>query len=436
MSILNFIKELKSTNSSNEKLKILKLYSNDKKIMQLLKLTYDRINFNYHCSRKTVEDTETNQCINCNIDDALDLLETYCSEIKTGLRKQGGIECAQFLKSICNSFTDEAKEVFLNIIHRDLKCNINARQINKVFKNLIPKPHYMRCDVYSKKNAKKINFPAIIQLKMDGTYREFRVEDGNVTSKSRSGEEYYNPVLMEQFKILPNGYYIGELTIEGDSRFIGNGLINSDNPPYNDIIFTMWDYLTFDDYNLTTATCYSERFEALKKNVKGDNLRIVESYVVNTLEEALKHVNTWMTNGLEGGVLKDLNNTFKDGTSKTQLKIKLAIDADVRITGFSNGSKGTKREGKIGAIQYQTDDGKVKGQCSGFTDEQLDDFTKNKDSLIGKIMAVQFNDLSKAQNNDYYALSHPRFIEIRTDKTETDTYERILQLKKMAMELE
>jgi hypothetical protein len=50
-------------------------------------------------------------------------------------------------------------------------------------------------------------------------------------------------------------------------------------------------------------------------------------------------------------------------------------------------------------------------------------------------MVVQFNDITKGRDNDYYALSHPRHIEIRTDKTETDTYERILELKEMAMNL-
>jgi hypothetical protein len=50
-------------------------------------------------------------------------------------------------------------------------------------------------------------------------------------------------------------------------------------------------------------------------------------------------------------------------------------------------------------------------------------------------MTVQFNDLTKAEGNDYYALSHPRYIEIRNDKDETDTLEKVLSLREMAMEL-
>ena len=142
-----------------------------------------------------------------------------------------------------------------------------------------------------------------------------------------------------------------------------------------------------------------------------------------------------MEQGLEGGVLKDKGNCFKNGTSGTQLKIKLKVDAEMRITGFTDGTVGTKREGKIGAIQFSNDEGTIKGQCSGFSDAELDLFTKNKDNLIGRIISVEFNDLVKAENNDYYALSHPRFVEIRNDKDETDTLEKVMQLRDMAKSL-
>ena len=439
--ITQIINELNISNSSNHKLDVLKKYSNCQLLKDVLTLAYDKVNYNFYVSKtavlkSTYGETLISPLEPITFDEAIKTLFIYCQRIKDGDLKQGGDNCIKMLRRIYNSLPEFENEIFLNILGRDLKCNINSKQINKVFKNLIPKPNYMRCDVYSKKTLKHVTFPSYIQLKMDGTYREFRVEDGVVTSKTRSGETYENPVLFEQLKTLPNGYYIGELTIEGDSRFKGNGLINSDNPPYYDIVFTMWDYLTFEDYNLTTATQYHSRFSTLTQLIHDlKNLRVVETYEVKNIQEALHHVNVWMSNGLEGGVLKDMKNTFKNGTSKTQLKIKLCIDADVRITGFTDGTVGTKREGKIGAIKYETDDGLIKGQCSGFSDEQLDSFTKTKDELIGKIMAVQFNDLVKGKSNDYYALSHPRFIEIRADKTETDSLERVLQLREMAMEI-
>jgi hypothetical protein len=140
-----------------------------------------------------------------------------------------------------------------------------------------------------------------------------------------------------------------------------------------------------------------------------------------------------MEDGLEGGIFKDPNGIFKDGTSKQQLKMKLEMDIDVRITGFKEGTIGTKRESTFGAITFETDDGKIKGAVSGFSDDQLKQINSDRDSYIDKIMSVSCNDITKGRNNDHYALSHPRFNEVRTDKSETDTLERALEIKQMAM---
>ena len=428
----DILNELNESNSSNYKLDILKKYKDNSELKKLLELTYNRNKYNFNVSK------------NCIIRDNPSILESNGSktidELLSALEILGGgtirgNEAHQFVCNHLKHLDNDNKGIFLNVLGRDLKIGLNVKSINKVFKNLIQKPNYMRCAVLSEKTLKKINFPAFIQLKMDGTYREIHVADGQVTGKTRSGEEYFNPVLFKEMENFPNGYYTGELTIDGESRFTGNGLINSLNPPYEKITFTVWDYLTDEDYLEKTKTPYYSRFESLSDIIEKHNsnrVKLVPNHEVNSIDEALKYVSDWMEQGLEGGVLKDKNNVFKNGTSGTQLKIKLKVDAEMRITGFTDGTIGTKREGKIGAIQFSNDEGTIKGQCSGFSDEELDLFTKNKDNLIGRIISVEFNDIVKSENNDYYALSHPRFIEIRNDKDETDTLEKVIQLRDMA----
>ena len=428
----DILNELNESNSSNYKLDILKKYKDNSELKKLLELTYNRNKYNFNVSK------------NCIIKDNPSILESNGSktvdELLSALEILGegtirGNEAHQFVCNHLKCLDNDNKEIFLNVLGRDLKIGLNVKSINKVFKNLIPKPNYMRCAVLSEKTLKKINFPAFIQLKMDGTYREIHVADGQVSGKTRSGEEYFNPVLFKEMENFPNGFYTGELTIEGESRFTGNGLINSLNPPYEKITFTVWDYLTDEDYLEKSKTPYYSRFESLSDIIEkheSNRVKLVPNHEVNSIDEALKYVSDWMEQGLEGGVLKDKNNVFKNGTSGTQLKIKLKVDAEMRITGFTDGTIGTKREGKIGAIQFSNDEGTIKGQCSGFSDEELDLFTKNKDNLIGRIISVEFNDIVKSENNDYYALSHPRFIEIRNDKDETDTLEKVIQLRDMA----
>ena len=429
--ILDFLSELNESNSSNYKISTLKKYQNSEIVKQLLKLTYDKNNFNFGMSR-----TRLLGILNeSNFPEGIDKIDDYLDLLQENSGKLSGNSAKEFYSSLLQKLTEDSRVILLNILGRDLKCGINIKNINKVFKNLIPKPNYMRCAVFSEKLVKKIHFPAILQLKMDGTYREFNVSNGTVSAKTRAGEEYFNPVLFKEMMNFPDGYYMGELTIDGESRFTGNGLINSLNPPLDKIIFTCWDFLTFDEYTGKVKTSYIDRFNRLQnliENKEFKQIKLVENHIVNNVSEALKQVSLWMSEGLEGGVLKDFNNTFKNGTSNTQLKIKLKVDAEMRITGFTEGTPGTKREGKIGAIQFANDEGTIKGQCSGFSDAELEEFSKNKDSLIGKIISVEFNDITKAENNEYYALSHPRFIEVRNDKNETDDLKKVIQLRDMA----
>lgn len=164
-------------------------------------------------------------------------------------------------------------------------------------------------------------------------------------------------------------------------------------------------------------------------------IQIIPTTIVNDLKQALKITSDYMTNGYEGAILKDMSAVFKDGTSKHQLKLKLEIDCEMRITGFTEGSG--KNADYFGAITFENDELTIKGKVgvSSMTEELRDWFHANRDNVIGKIMSVQFNDLTKSESNSYYALSHPRFIELRNDKDSTDTLETVLKLRDMAMEL-
>ena len=70
------------------------------------------------------------------------------------------------------------------------------------------------------------------------------------------------------------------------------------------------------------------------------------------------------------------------------------------------------------------------------TDAEVLEVTKNPEKYIGRVLSVQFNDLVKAEGHEYYALSHPRFVEWRiADKDETDSLEKAFTLRDMARSL-
>ena len=431
MNTLEILEALRNTTSTKEKANILTQFKFDADLEKILKYAYDKVDFTYGVTSRTVLDFDSKDYCELDMFAVLDALNA---------RKVTGHKALALASSFANSAENGIKDLFLMILDRDLKIGVNAKTLNKVFKDIVPKPNYCRCDVLSEKSLKKFQFPAYIQLKCDGSYREACVLDGVVSFKTRSGEPYENPVLAEVMKDFPNGYYTGEFTL-GDAenaadRATGNGNLNSDHPDFENIHFTVWDYLTEDEYALKVQTNYTERFEKLNEIVKGQKLvHVVPTKEVNNIQEALKEVSVWMEKGLEGGVLKSKAMKFKNGTSKEQLKIKLKVDVEVRCVGFLEGTKGTKYEGQNKVILFKNDEGTIQGQCSGMTDAEVLEVTRNPEKYIGKVLSVQFNDLTKAEGNDFYALSHPRFVEFRDDKNETDSLEKAFKLRDMARSL-
>ena len=430
--ILEILEQLRNTSSTKEKCNILLSHKDNKDLEKVLKYTYDKVDFTYGVTPSTVLDFDSNEYSDKEMFEVLDILNR---------REVTGHSALALAKNFYVSCDNTIKDLFLKILDRDLKIGVNEKTLNKVFKGIVPKPNYCRCDLLSEKTLKKFTFPGFIQLKCDGTYREAYVHNGIVEFKTRSGEPYKNPVLEEILKTLPDGYYLGEFTLgradnPDANRAEGNGNINSDNPDFNNIHYTIWDMLTEEEYALKDSKRgYDERFETLTKTLETLNsslVHVVPSLRVNNIKDALKVTSEWMNKGLEGGVLKSSKMKFKNGTSKEQLKIKLKVDVEVRCTGFIEGTKGTKYEGKNKVITFENDEGTIKGQCSGMTDSMVDEVTKNPEKYIGKVLSVQFNDLTKAEGHESYALSHPRFMEWRDDKNETDTLEKAIQLRDMA----
>ncbi len=435
MEIIDILKELNLENGSNYKKDILNKYKNNELLFRVFQMSLDKVRFTFGITLKNIKVNSNRKVI--DLSTALKELDKLCT------RELTGNKAILFLEDLLSKLSTGDKTVLERVINRDLKVNIGKRLFNTVASKdyKVVRPPYMRCGIYTEKTAKKINFPAIVQIKADGQFCAITVDQGNVTFNSRSGEEREFPHLETKFNNFKDGVYIGELLVHGlTNRSEGNGFINSDESKEK-VYIQLWDFVTLDEYSRgkdkKNKTVYSDRFAQLSDNVTEDtNVLVIETHTVKNISEALQWTSKWMNEGLEGAILKDSKNIFVDHTSPTQLKLKLEIDAEVRVTGFLEGTPGTKREKTFGSITFENDEGTIKGRTSGFSDAQLEDFNSRREELIGKVFTVQFNDITKARNSDTWAFSHPRFIGFRDDKNTTDTLERVQESKEMAMMLE
>jgi len=128
------------------------------------------------------------------------------------------------------------------------------------------------------------------------------------------------------------------------------------------------------------------------------------------LDNATKLANKYIKQGWEGLVLKAIDGVYECRRSKLWLKIKKFKTLDLRCVDII---PSTKRE-EISAIVF-TYKGK-KCRCgSGFSQEQREHFLKHPEDIIGKIVEIKYQEISKDG-----CLRFPVFVRIRLDKDTPD----------------
>ena len=340
-----------------------------------------------------------------------------------------------------------AAELFRRVIHKDMRAGFSGSTTNKVFPKLIPDHPYMRCSLPKdvKLNTWEWKEGVYAQLKADGSFQAATVVGGEVTMESRSGEIMPNeslPAIVAQIQRHPelNGYRIeGELTVvntetgETLPRGEGNGLINSlrqggELPPNHEVHYTVWECVSLAEGGTIDKRPYKDRFAYLVNllDATPGPVCIAENTIVYSEAAAWRVFTDYASRGLEGAIIKRPSMIWKDGTSKEQAKLKTEFEAEYRITGFIEGKPGKKTAATFGSLTYESADGIVRGSVSGIDDDLRAKINANRGAYIGAIVTIQANALTQNRNDKvHWALSHPRVIEVRTDKTEADTYAQV-----------
>jgi DNA ligase-1 len=355
------------------------------------------------------------------------------------------------------------------IIEKDCKIGMGTTNMNKIFAGLIEKTPYMGAKAFEPKLAQAIfqvnNNPYhYSQIKMDGRYSNAIIRGGDVELESRQGEVTMleGAKFLEELKGFPDCVLNGEFTIDGLSRYESNGIIASlvsigdkklegkdiapeiaklkkkHNVEYqaalDSIKYTVWDTISVDEYFETKSkTPYNVRFETnlqeLIATMEPTMVQIVETRMVKSYEEAIAHFQEVLNKGFEGTILKSYAGTWKDGKPNWQVKMKLEMDVDLKITGFNLGTG--KNAALISSLNAESADGKVVTSPTGIDEATMKYITDNQADLLGVIVAVKCSGLSK-DSKGQYSLLHPVYKGLRKgEKTETDTLEDIIANENM-----
>lgn len=419
------IDELRNTQSRLVKEDILSTATSDEILKKIFELTYNPyINFwikqipEYHFKSETLALCE-----------AMEMLNQLVNRTYTG---HAGIK---YLKNILENLAENNAKIIECIIKKDLDCGVSIATINKIWSKLIPEFKIMKCA----DSIEHIKFPAIAQPKIDSSrciIECLNSDTGEFVAYSSSGREIDigNQFTSSISLLMHTGErFDGELICyENDSldalpldRKTSNGIISKAikgtiaDYEQNTLRFIVWDII-----DKTSTIPYRKRFESLSKRFFAagipHKISLIESKIVNDVDAAYQYFDEIVSIGGEGIIVKNLDNIWEGKRVKSQGKLKEEYECELRIIDFIPHRKNSDL---IGAFICQTECGKGTFNVgSGLTDDIR---CLSEKDLIDKIITVRFNQLINNKKDDTIDLYLPRLIEIRHDKLEADTLQRI-----------
>lgn len=313
---------------------------------------------------------------------------------------------------------------FSRALLKDLRMGVQVKTVNKVFKGM-SKPQIEKFamqladkieDPYDKEEVMScLKFPMAGEIKYDGYRIQAEIYQDNedntcVQLMSRRGKDKTSayPDIVEALARKFEGQHIlldGEI-IAGSFQKLSR---LEDG--------TQRRYVVFDLLN-DEKLQYTYRYDNLRNLFLLDDneplIELAEHYDIGDYEEMLKFFEEANKRGEEGIMLKFFNSPYERGTRKHMLKVKKVYTADLLVTGWEFGEG--RRANMVGAILCTDKSGKVVVQVgSGFSDQDIEEISRDADSYVGKIVEVMYNERTETGS-----LRFPRFKKFRDDKEEAD----------------
>ena len=327
--------------------------------------------------------------------------------------------------------------ILMKILTKRMNIGIGAKLINKaVGRELIPDPSVMLASDDQKEVAgwdkiyceEKYDGVRVIAVGDREKGFQFYTRAFNELDKAKLSR-----IEGELIQVLHNANTIGEVFFDGELTDLNRKSVSgkvtqilkgtAPNDIDKDFLFNVFDIEKAEVLKTGKGTIpfikRRQELEFLMGFLKDESkVKLARQWVVDSMEETQKIYGLIVSMGGEGVILKPADHVYECKRSRNWVKLKQIQDCDLEITGWFPGEG--KREGFIGGFICKDASGTLEVRIgSGFTDKDLQELSQNPDDLIGKIAAIQYNEPITDKFGGR-SLFLPRFIEIRSDKTQAD----------------
>lgn len=437
--LYNIIKRLQKTPSTNDKLEIMKANKDNELFKEYMRLcTCPSANF--YITEKTLPVVD--KCYAHQA--AFNKLDLRHCESEFAKRNVTGNDAKLAMRRwMEDQATMEDVELCRMLLLKDIRAKVGVTLVNKVWPNLCVDVPYMRCSLPDEKTLKKFNTGEtfIVQTKGDGMFASL-VLNNEALLFTRNGNKFPQWVAEYVSEGLDDNLWVyeGELICVKNSEILSrkesNGILNSvmqggELPKNVSIRYFVWNRIPVFDWKAgKSSNTYTDYFKSLRATLENSlpkNISLIDYKLCGSLADAYNFNQEQLAKGLEGSIIKTLSHKWKNGTSKGCLKLK--IEAEIDLIWYDSTEGTGKAAGMLGAMRLRSSCGSVVVDCgTGFTDAQRKELWEHRHNLHGKVVSVKANDLLSKEGSDKMSLFLPVYLEIRNDKDEADSLERIEQI--------
>jgi len=400
--IQEFVDRLKSTNSTNDKIDIIKEYKEDYIINEVLKYTYSPFK-QFHLTSATVKKNKKLEPRE-GYNDLFYLLDALTKRTITGH------DAIQYVKGYVQYMDEWQQDLVFCILDKNLKTRTGADLINKAIPKCIPTFKVALANSYDKQKG-KVNFDTqtwFASHKLDGV-RCLAIVDDNGTCNffSRQGKTFDTlDVLKNEIESLNlrNIVFDGEVCIvdengaedfQGIMKEIKRKDHTIQNPKYK-----VFDYLMLEEFdNQESKRKLSDRLGNFNMiyNTFGKELKCIDvlgQWEVESEDHFQELAELATKNNWEGLILrKDCE--YKGKRSNDLLKVKKFFDEEYVVKGVENSIHriivdGLEVEEEMLSNVVIEHKGCVVGVGSGFNQEERRLYFNNPERIIGKTITVQY----------------------------------------------
>jgi DNA ligase-1 len=323
--------------------------------------------------------------------------------------------------------TDEQwNDWYRRILIKDLRCGVSEKTVNKVVPGTVP---IFTCALAhdSAKHEKKMKGKKQIEIKLDGVRVLTIIRGNKVEMFSRNGKQFHNfghiiAEIEEVIKDYPVPYPLvldGEV-MSSDFQDLMKQVHRKDGKQTTDAVLHLFDTIPLGNFsngswdkpqsfrsNITKH--WVEEHKSVLKHVQALDWEEVDLSTPEGEKRFVELNKAAVDGGYEGVMIKDVDAPYECKRTHAWLKAKPFIEVTLEVKDVEEGTG--RNEGRLGALVcVGEDDGRmVQVNCgSGFSDSDRDSFWSSRSSLIGQLVEVRADAITKNQDGTY-SLRFPRF---------------------------